>query len=109
MKNTDEIKLRWISTDEQQAPIGNMVLILFEELYINNTGEGKERFVNRLTRSVGMFTEDGWMNMYPRAVFLEHCPVRYWMPLPPYDYEQKSPNTNKKTRQTHFLKKQDNG
>lgn len=29
MKNTDEIKLRWISTDEQQAPIGNMVLILF--------------------------------------------------------------------------------
>lgn len=98
MKNTDEIKSRWISTDEQQAPIDVMVLILFEELYQNHTGESTEPFVIRLTRSIGMFTEDGWMNMYPKAVFLEHYPVRYWMPLPPYDYEQRSPKPKHKTR-----------
>lgn len=52
-----------------------------------------------------MLTEDGWLNMYPKAVFLEHYPVRYWMPLPPYDYEQKSPNTNKKNKINPLSKK----
>lgn len=98
MKNTDNITVRWINIEEEQAPIDVMVLILFEELYQNHTGNGEGPFVIRLTRSVGMLTEDGWLNMYPRARFLEHYPVKYWMPLPPYDYEQRSPKPKHKTR-----------